>query len=203
MPSADVIAQDQRALNPQRRLFHMAVGSLFPVLALLVDREAFFAALITATVALVAADIVRLRVRRMNLLAQRWLGPLLRRGEESRLTGASYVLLGTLAAFALFQRDVAVLAVLFLAVGDPVAAMVGMRFRHGRLFGKSPMGSMAMVAAALGVIALLDATGGVGFRCPFVAGAVVAALAEILPLPVNDNLTVPLSAGAAMALLGS
>ena len=32
---------------------------------------------------------------------------------------------------------------------------------------------------------------------------VVAALAEILPLPVNDNLTVPLSAGAAMTLLGS
>ena len=203
MQSADVIDRDRFALHPQRRLFHAAVGSLFPVLALLVDREAFFAALITATVALVAADIARLRARRMNLLAQRWIGPLLRQGEESRLTGASYVLLGTLAAFALFQRDVAVVAVLFLAVGDPVAAMVGMRFRRGRLFGKSPVGSMAMVAAALGVIALLDATGGVGFRWPFLAGAVAAAAVEILPLPVNDNLTVPLSAGAAMALLGS
>ncbi len=35
-----------------------------------------------------------------------------------------------------------------------------------------------------------------------VAGALVAAVVELLPLPVDDNLSGPLAAGLAMTLLG-
>ena len=180
----------------------MTAAALLPVLALLLREEWFIALLLLATIVWVAADLARLRVGSLNRWFQRCLGPLLRKGEEHRMTGASYLLLGTFAAFALFQRDVAVLAVLFLALGDPVAAMVGMRFRRGRVFGKSPLGSVAMAGTALGVAGVLHGVGVIDFRWLFVAGALVAAVTEILPLPVNDNITVPLSAGAAMAMLG-
>jgi len=34
-------------------------------------------------------------------------------------------------------------------------------------------------------------------------GAFVAMVVELIPSPVNDNVTIPLSAGLAMALIGS
>ena len=199
----EVIKRDRREVHLGRRLFHMAAAAVFPVLALFLDEDFFFVLLLLATVALVAGDIARLLVPPLNRLFLRWLRSLLRMEEENRITGATYVLVGTLAAFALFQRDVAILAVLFLALGDPVAAMVGVRFHRGRVFGKSPWGSLAMAVTALGVAGVLHLAGAIDFQGVFVVGALVAAATEILPLPVNDNLTVPLSAGAAMTILGA
>ena len=197
-----MITQDRSEVHLSRRLFHMTAAALFPVLALLLREELFIALLLLTTIVWVAGDLARLRIASLNRWFLRYLGPLLRKGEEHRMTGAAYVLMGTLAAFALFQRDVAILAVLFLALGDPVAAMVGMRFRRGRVFGKSPLGSVAMAGAALGVAGVLHGVGAIDFRWLFVVGALVAAVTEILPIPVNDNITVPLGAGAAMTMLG-
>ena len=195
------MAQHRRTAHLTRRLFHMAAASVFPVLALFVQEDLFLALLLLASFLLVGADMGRLLLPPLNRLFLRWVGPLLRQGEERRLTGASYVLLGTLAAFALFQREIAVVAVLFLALGDPVAAMVGVRFSRRRIFGKSPWGSMAMVVTALGVVAVLHSTGAITFQWVFVVGALVAAAIELLPFPLSDNLTVPLGAAAVMAAL--
>ena len=198
-----MIKRDRREVHLGRRLFHMAAGTLFPVLAFFVERNLFLALLILATVSLLTIDVARLFVSSLNRMFLYVLDPVLRADEERRITGASYALAGILAAFALFQRDVAILAVLFLALGDPVAAMVGMQFRRGRVFGKSPWGSLAMAVTGLGIAGVLHGTGAIDFQGVFVVGALVAAATEILPLRVDDNLTVPLSAGAAMTILGA
>jgi dolichol kinase len=36
---------------------------------------------------------------------------------------------------------------------------------------------------------------------PALAGAVIAAVTECLPLPLNDNITIPLAAGTTLTLL--
>lgn len=191
-----------RALHIQRRLFHMAGASAFPVLALFLDEGLFLTLLLVVTWVFVLGDLTRLRVRRLNSLFHRLFHPLLRQVEVSRVTGASYVLLGTLGAFVLFPQDVAILAVLFTALGDPVAAMVGTRCPGRRLSGKSPWGTAAMIAVGLGVAAVLHTIGAIGFRWPVAVGAVASGVTELLPLPLDDNLRVPLVAGAVMAFLG-
>lgn len=103
----------------------------------------------------------------------------------------------------MFSRDVAVLAVLLAALGDPVAAMVGIRFPGRHIFRKSIWGTAAMSAVEIGAVGVLHLAGAIEFRWFLVAGAVVAGIAELLPLPVDDNLRVPLAAGGAMALLGA
>ena len=180
----------------------MAAASTFPVLALFLEDGLLLTLLLVVTSVFVLGDLTRLRVRRLNSLFHRLFRPLLREREENRVTGASYVLLGTLGAFALFSQDVAILAVLFTALGDPVAAMVGVRCPGRRISGKSPWGTAAMIAVGLGVAGVLHTIGAIGFRWPVAVGAFVSGLTEMLPLPLDDNLRVPLVAGAVMALLG-
>ena len=200
----EVVVRGRGAIHLERRLFHMSAGVLFPVLALILEERPFFVLLLLSSVIVVAGDTARLFVSPLNRVFVRVLAPLMRSEEKHSIVAATYGLLGILGTFALFHNDIdiAVMAVLFLALGDPVGAMVGIKLRRGPVFGKSLSGSTAMVAVALAVVAVLHVTGAVDFRWAFVAGAVAAAAIELLPLPVDDNLTIPLGAGATMWLVG-
>ena len=189
-------------LHIERGLFHILSGSVFPVAALFLEEGLFLLLLLVATAAAITGDAARLLVPSLNRLAHRLFSRVLREREAHRVTGASYILLGTLGAFAIFPRDVAVLAVLFTSVGDPVAGLAGVRAPGWRAFGKSPVGTAAMTVVGMGVAGLLHATGQITFGWPVVVGALVAATVELLPLRVDDNLRVPLISGAAMVALG-
>ena len=153
--------------------------------------------------AALAVEGLRLSIPGLNRYLVPRLRLLLKESEERRLTGATYVAVSALAAFLLFDKPVAVAAIFFLAVGDPAAALVGERVSGPRVFGKSPLGSLAFLGAALAIAGVLAAGGVVSFGVAVVAGAAVAALVELLPLGVDDNVAVPLVSGAAMTLMGA
>ena len=127
--------------------------------------------------------------------------PLFKPEERARLTGATFLVLAATLAFALFSKEVAVLCLIFVSVGDPVAALAGFRSRRGRLFGKSIAGTVAFGAAALAAASLAALHPDVGWAWWIVVGAMVAAVGEMLPLRLDDNLSVPLAAGGVMTLL--
>jgi len=104
-------------------------------------------------------------------------------------------------AFYFFGAEVALPVLMFVAVGDPVAALIGPRCPGPRLWGKSPVGSLAFVAASLGVWAILVSAGVGAWSWAVVITAVFAAGVELTPLPLDDNLTVPLIAGGFITLL--
>jgi len=146
-------------------------------------------------------DLLRFQTAGLNQLYVRWLSPLLKQEEDHRITGATYMLIAGLIAFLLFDRSVAVLAMLFLSLGDPAASLVGRRTPGPRLFGKSPGGTVAFVGVSLLVVAVLAGSGVSQYHWGLLAGAVVAGLVELTPIPLDDNLTVPLVSGAVMHLL--
>ena len=111
------------------------------------------------------------------------------------------MLMAALVAFLSFDQPVAVIALLFLSLGDPLAAVVGSRAPGFRVFGKSPVGTLGFVVVSLLVVLVLVATGYVPYHWGLVLGAVIAALVELAPLPVDDNLAIPLASGMAMQLL--
>ena len=147
-------------------------------------------------------DFARFRVKRLNRVFLRWLAPLLKAGEGSHITGATYMAMAAVAVFLLFDRNVAVAALLFLSLGDPAAALVGSHMPGPRIFGKSPVGTAAFIAVSWAVVGLLVGAGVMDYHWGLMAGAVAAGLAELAPLPVDDNLTVPIAGGAVMHLLG-
>ena len=153
-------------LHIERRLFHVVSGSVFPVAALFLELHLFLLLLLAATAAAVAGDAARLLIPSVNRLFHRLFGRLLREREAYRVTGASYILLGTLGAFAIFPRDTAILAVLFSSIGDPIVGLAGVLAPGWRVFGKSPVGTAAMAVAGLGVAGLLHAAGEISFGWP-------------------------------------
>ena len=185
-----------------RRAFHIIAGSAIPITGLLAPLGYFIPALAVLAGLAIVVELVRFRSGWLNRRLLGLFSPMLKTEEDRRVTGATFMIIAGLAAFLVFDKHVAAAAMLFLSLGDPVAALVGTRLPGPRIFGKSPGGTAAFVAVSLGVCAVLVGTGVSPFGWGLIVGAVAAGLVELLPAPVDDNLTVPLVSGGIMYLLG-
>lgn len=90
--------------------------------------------------------------------------------------------------------NIAIVAILMLVLGDGAAALVGMKLGKTRItWNRTLEGSLALFVVAFSVALLVVS--------PWVAvsGAIAAACAEYIPI--NDNLSIPILAGFAMALV--
>jgi dolichol kinase len=126
--------------------------------------------------------------------------------EAHRINSATWYATALTLLAALGSVPVALVAVTVLGVGDPVAAVIGRRWgRIKTLNGRSLEGSLAFAAASVLVttppLLLMWPVLTVG-QAGLVAGAgsVVGAIAETFCRRVDDNLGVPLAAGAAAGL---
>jgi len=185
-----------------RRWFHLIAGSSIPVAGIFASDWGMVAALAVLSGGALGLDVLRFRFQWLNRQFLRWLSPLLKHDEGRRLTGATYLVVGALFTFLLFGSEVAVPALLFLALGDPAAAVVGRRMPGPRIFGKSPGGTAAFVVLCLLTVAALTGSGAVDYHWGLLIGALIAGLVELAPVDLDDNLTIPLIAGASMHFLG-
>jgi glycerol-3-phosphate acyltransferase PlsY len=149
-------------------------------------------------------EVLRLANPSVNRFFTRRLRFLMRRAEYRTVTGTGYYLLGSFFSVLLFSPMIAIAAMLFLVFGDFAAAMVGTAIGRVRLFAaKSLEGSLACFVACFVVGLLLfwrvQPDWSVGVRLAL-SGAAAATLAELLPLRINDNLTIPLLSGLAVLL---
>ena len=184
-----------------RRLFHIGAGSILPVAGIFVPWMAIVIGSGLVTLTSLTLDLARFRTPYLNRLFLRGLAPFLKNDEAFKITGATYLLVATFLFFLVLPQEIAVTALLFLALGDPVAGLVGGRMPGPRVSGKSPGGAAAFVLVSLAVVAVLIASGVVQYHWALVAGAVIAAMVELAPIPVDDNLTIPLVSGAIMQFL--
>ena len=184
-----------------RRLFHVIAGSSVPVAGIFAPEDGMVIALAVLAAGGLSLDLLRFRIGWLNQVFLRWFAPLLKPEEGHRITGATYMLIAASIVFYFFGTTIAVAAMMFLALGDPAAALVGRRTPGPRIWGKSPGGTAAFVAVAMLVVAVLGGTGAVDYHWGLLAGAAVAGLVELAPLRLDDNLTVPLVAGTAMHFL--
>jgi len=187
----------------KRKLFRL-VGLLFPALYLLFGswgRFVTIGVLILFIATMLTLEVYRFRYPGVN----RWLfehfKAFTKEKEQTRVSTTTYFLIASLLTVLLFPRGVAVAAILFLVAGDPVAEIVGVLYGRVRLLGKSVEGTLAGFAACLAMAALAK-TLPLGLGWPaLLAGAAAATLAELLPLPLDDNFTIPLAAGLALWLV--
>ena len=200
-PLAELLPKDPVApARWPRRLFHVAAGSSIPLGILYLPDVLMQWTLILGSIALVLFEVARGLMPEANDFAIRHL-PFFKPDERTQITGATFLVLGaTLALFA-FDDDIVVLSLFFLGIGDPLAALVGRWDHRLRIFGKSMVGSFAFLIGATAVGYLVGLHPDVARAWWLVPGAFVAAVTELLPLPVDDNLSIPLAAASAMTLL--
>ena len=183
----------------KRGLFHLFGVLAIAVTGLFLSRTTLLISLGVATFIVVAFELVRLKAPGVNRWFLSVFKPLLREEEASRFTGTSYSLIASLIAFLVFPRDIAVLALIFLAVGDAMATIVGKRIGKTRFLGKTLEGSLVCLISCI-IVGLIGYYAGLDIALlTILAGSLGATIAEAMPLPINDNLTLPLFAGLVMA----
>ncbi len=186
----------------KRKAIHLSTF-VVPLLYLFLDvsRKQASLALALVLLALVVLEVVRLRARMFGQFFHQFFGDALRRRERGELLGATYLVLGFLVTILAFERPVAVVACEFLVVGDTAAALVGKSFGRLRAFDKTLEGSIGCLAACGAVAWALSAVIPALPLHVALSGALVATLFELLPVPLDDNLRIPLSAGLLMHFL--
>lgn len=153
--------------------------------------------LITLTGVVFLVDVIRLNQPRIRTFFFIFFGRLVRDHERYNLLGSTYLLMSSIICIYAFSKPVAVASLGFLILGDSTAALVGKSIGRVPIFGKTLEGSLACLAVCILV----------GWVIPeitwvqAIAGALMATLIELLPVPLDDNLRIPLAAGFTMTLL--
>lgn len=185
-----------------RKLFH-CLSLVYLGAYLAWGREVFLYAL-TAWIFLEGGlEVVRLRVSAVNKFLLELFAGLHRPAEEKKISGVLWASVGSWIAVYFFghEKDWATAALLCLCFGDIAAALVGRAWGRTKVrWGereKSLEGSIACFAACW----VSCAAAGVGAG-PSAAAAAAATIAEFLPLPVDDNLWLPVAAAWAASLAG-
>jgi len=183
-----------------RKLYHLIGGvgllSLYSIMGR--DRALVFYTILFFIV--LGLDIIRLTVPAVNNFMFTRFTSFIRKNEEHKLTGTAPYILGIGLSLYAFSQPVATAAICYLAFGDVAATTIGERYGRTKIGNKSLEGTAAFVIASLaagGVLLLI----GLGTNpWVMVLGSLAAAGVELLTLPINDNLVIPIVSGGVMEL---
>lgn len=181
------------------RKFYHALGGIWLIAmyyALGRDRALLFYAGLALVVASIEA--ARLGSRRINEFIFKHFSGFIRKKEADRPTGTLWYVLGVGLSFFLFSPESATASVCFLAFGDVTATTIGQRYGKTKLGDKSLEGTAGfLIACAVASVLLSVLDLAPGWQA-LVVGSMVAAAVELMPIKVNDNLSIPVIAGGVM-----
>ena len=117
--------------------------------------------------------------------------------KQGSLTGSTWVFAGALITIVLVPKPFCLLALFFLAFGDTVAALVGIKFPFIKIGNKTLSGSFACFVMCLFVSLILNFD--ISFKVILI-GAFTATIAELISIKINDNILIPVLSGCSMYL---
>jgi len=129
-----------------------------------------------------------------SLFRKHFFGRVLREKEAPTLMGSTYFLFASILTILLFPKPIAIVSLLILILSDTAAALVGKSIGRISIFGKTLEGTMAFIFTSLLIVWIYPNVD----RLSGSFAALGAALIEVLPIPLDDNLTIPLTAGTIM-----
>ncbi len=179
-----------------RKSTHIA-GLIIPIIYIFINKDVMLSIVaVFAGIALVV-ELLKWIYRPFRALFFRFLKPLLRSHErKGAITGATYFIFSVLLCIYIFEKNVAIVCIFFMILGDTAAALVGTRWGRIKLIGKKSLEGSAACFLTCVVIALFWLNPIIGLT-----GAFVATVVELLPLKIDDNFTVPLISGTVMQLM--
>ena len=183
----------------KRKAIHVC-GTAIPVLYLFLQKDLIIRGFVIGLFAVLIIEWSRLR----GLISL----PFLRHGEEKKKEIGAYVffVIGAFISVIVFEKSIAIAAILMLAIGDTVSALAGAVIIADKpgMYRKSlkppeVMLSMFTTSLLIGWLVL--------HSLPMsLFGALGATIADSVPLkvhgvPIDDNLTIPLFSGVLMSFV--
>ena len=204
VPAEAAPTATRRDLQLGRRAFHVVNGvSVATAYAMFFSHQQVVH--VFGTIACLVYIIDRVRIAYPEVLARRapWVNRLLVRAEEQvRESAMTPYAIAVLLTILSVPKPAAVIAIYTLAIADPAAAVVGITWGRTRLGAERSLeGSFAFFGATLAIaIAVLGTATGAPLPLVIAMALVIALMAaacELLPLRIDDNMTIPLYVGFA------
>ena len=125
-----------------------------------------------------------------------YLFTMLRNHEISgKYTGATWVFIASTLSIAVFPKEIAVLSLVFMSIGDTTAGIIGRKFGRIKFYNKTFEGALAGLIVCLIIGLMMD------LNLPnviIIVGAFSAMIIELIPVSLDDNLRIPLFSGTIM-----
>jgi len=191
-----MVKKSDYQLKHYRKLLHLLSGLIAVFYYFFSYREEFFIFFLWVFVCgILFFDIIRLIFTRFNDFVYRHFSHFFIDREKNKINSASYYFFGVLFCIYFFPVEVAASSMLFLSFGDTAASFVGMHWGKHKLIGKKSLeGSIACLTTCF-LIAIIFLPLHISL-----IGAAIAAVTEVLPWDLDDNLTVPVFSGITMTL---
>ncbi len=192
------LVEETRGLQPWRRVVHAGVGlGLAGIIGLELLPSPLLAVILGGIVTLaVVTDVLRLLWPAFNYRFFQAFRHLASPREATAPASSTWYVISVCLVMALFPSRVWVPSILVVALADPCAHVCG------RLWGRGEPGEPSLLGSGVfwlvATLCLLPFTG-VG---PAALAALAVTAVEGSPLPLDDNLTVPLATAAALTLAG-
>jgi len=182
-------------LEVRRQFLHFLFGSVFIALVVLLGTKTTLEILVACLLLGLAFSFAISKGAKIPIISA--VVNKVEREHEKNIPGkgAIFFFASAIIVILVFQNQLIILGALCaLIYGDSASTVFGLRFGKHRLIGKRTLeGTIAGILAALPFLAAL-------FPLPVaIATAVIAMLAELLP--VNDNFSIPIAAAITLAIL--
>jgi len=178
----------------QRKAVHL-LGLAIPIGYALTSEETALIVILPLFLGFLFVDLLRLFHGWTASFFKKYIyGRVLREEEKSTLMGATYYLFSALLTILLFPKPIAIVSLFILILSDTCAALVGKGIGRIPVFQKTLEGSMAFFFSSVIIVWIysqVDLVSGI-------LGALGATVIELLPIPLDDNITIPFAAGAIM-----
>jgi len=182
----------------RRKIVHLSTLSI-PVGYFLTSEKTALLVLSLLFLGFLAVDLLRRYHPRIKSFFGKYIiGRILRERERTTFMGSTYFLFSSILTIFLFPESIAMASILILILSDTAAALVGKWIGRFPIFRKTLEGSIAFFICSLLIVWLYPNLG----RFSGSLAALGATLVEVLPLQVDDNLTIPLVGGGIMLFLG-
>ena len=164
------------------------------------DKRFFLISLFFFVLIFLAIDLFREKNKYIKILFNLFFNRMMRKHElNGALTGATWVMISAFFTILIFPKNIAILSLIFMSVGDTVAGLVGRRV------GKLKIGEKTLEGFVFGFLICVIIS--YNYKLiPFsisIYGSLVGMIFEVLPLPLDDNLKIPLSSASIMFVIES
>ncbi len=181
-----------------RKAIHLC-SLIIPISYFIFNPAVIITALFAAFLFSSAIDLIRLygnyAVRKFMGVA---IGFMIRPREKKSFSGATTIVFAGLLVYLFYDLPIAAAAMVIIIVGDTAAAIIGRIVGKIRFDNKKSLeGTLAFIMFSLLGMLLIP---GLDFQLGLV-GVLLGALFEILPIPVDDNISVPIISGGAMQMM--
>lgn len=189
-------------LHLARKVWHLVMGlSIVGVYLAGMSRGTSIMFLGSALGIDVLVEAARLRNPALNEKILRMWGPFMRSCEVDRFSGTPYYISAAILAIAIFPKPIAVLSILYLACGDPIASLFGVlhghrsiRFKNGKSLVGTVAGIVTCFITTLIFLKAMDLPSSVVWVMSL-SGGLAGGLAEHIPWDIDDNFTIPIFSG--------